>query len=146
MSVPFKKKLSYAWARVTHRDRLYSHVFEDKSSFEKVGERFNFVGGAYNAFQKYTYNVLETHNNWLIAKPIKGEKDAFRIYNCSYTKYSSDYKKNYSETSLPGVYNREAALEYIKTQEKTWLDSKKLPTQKQPFSKKVGSELSALKK
>ena len=90
MSVPLRSKLSYAWTRIAHADRMYSHVFESKFS----------------------------DNMWLMAEPLKGGAKHYQMYECIYRKAQGDPRQGellegYYKVIPYGVYNSEQALQTI---------------------------------
>ena len=114
MSVPFRSKLSYAWARATHADRIYSRVFDDDLG----------------------------RSEWVVAQRIgnEAERDTFKMYLCSYGESSDGGQRHYQKFLLHGLYASEEVIQKIKLQEKAMFAYSK-PAREQPFQNLVKTTL-----
>jgi hypothetical protein len=152
MSVRFKDKLSYAWGLVANRGEIYSRVIEE--NFIAGHAYCNRLYGGVFAGPLYTqvvpFDYYANRSEWLVAQPIKGDSDNFRMYLHTYDHITndadtglasriSDFKK-FNKTALSGVYTKDQAISYIKD----W-EAGKLPAQVQPFSKRLASKLASPK-
>jgi hypothetical protein len=137
MSVSLKSRLSYAWARATHKDRIYTHVFEKHLSIPVHGEFSDALIG-------YDRGTL---SQWYKAVPLDSRQaDQFLIFGARYQKNLSGLSigGKYRETQLTGVWTRKQVEECFKKWE---ADQIKLapegvaPTLKQPFKAYIKTSL-----
>lgn len=127
MSVPFKSKLAYAWERFTHKDRIYSHVIEQRGTAGVIGHPDKHIN---------TKSYL-----WLKATKIEGSSDSFKLDLCQNFLYARpnwepirDDQNWYREFPHSGVYSREQAEKLVKNWEAKTLESENtFPTVQQPF-------------
>ncbi len=136
MTVPFKKKLSYLWERVSHKDRIYSHVFEKDVKAGVTG--------------KPNYYMPAKSQLWLKATKVEGSDSSFKVSLCHYytflnangKKISSD-QNYYEELPCHGlVGNRKKIETFIKDWEAQQLKTKSTsPATKQPFKGFVKNKL-----
>lgn len=112
MSVPFKSKLSYAWARATRKNQIYSHVFKDSVSVPLYSEVLESLRAPYNTqlpissgnFQ--SGSVRASRHQWLEAKPVEGSADQFVVSRCSYQQHGFGgfrwYNRSFKEPGKGG--------------------------------------------
>ena len=136
MSVPLKSKLSYIWARATHKDRIYSHVFEKKVSIPVFAEFSDDIIG----YDRGTVSA------WLKAVPLEGQTNQFLISTASYQRNLSGVSLGgkYKENQSSGVYSSEqvqAMFEKWETEQLKLRDV--LPTPRQPFKSYIRTKLTA---
>jgi hypothetical protein len=137
MSIPFKSKLAYAWARATHKDRLYSHVFEEKVSVPVYVELHDGYGDYTNGdIAGYTDSKI---SRWLKAVPMEGAKSGqFLLIHESF----QSYPHTYTTKQLGGVYTQDQVLGVIKAWEEKQLKAKNmLASRKQPFKAFIKTSL-----
>ncbi len=63
--IPLKNKLAYAWERTTHKDRLYSRVFEQRINAGVIGHADTYIN--------------KKHFFWLKATKIEGPGDFYKV-------------------------------------------------------------------
>jgi hypothetical protein len=147
MSVPFKSTLSCVWARATRKDKampIHSRTFESESREIKYCER---LYGGVMAGPLYTqtvpYNSYTHAQVSLVAKPIAGDADNYRLYVQADMYYSNDAdtglaprlrspRPSRTVTPVNGVYTKTQAVDCIEETEAEWLKQGRLPVQKQP--------------
>lgn len=144
MSVHFKNKLSQAWARIMHKDRLHSLVFESTTSEQKQCTRLYggmFAGPLYT--QTVPYDLYTHQKTWLEAHPIRGDENRYRIYQHLELNYSNNAdtglaprlgnpSPDHASTPIKGVLTKEQVIQFFAEMEEEWLKTSMLPLQKQP--------------
>lgn len=140
MSVPLKSKLSYAWARATRKDRLYSHVFENKISVPVYDE-------LHDGYGDYTTGKIEGYvdskvSQWLKAAPMEGGKS--NQYLITKEEYSP-YPVSHTSSRYSGVYTYDQAQRVIKAWESEQMKAENvLPSRKQPFKAYIKTRLTTV--
>ncbi len=151
MSVPLKIRLGYAWARATHADRIYSHVFEKENNIEKtknIGAHLIESENGPSDYHNVKYTIHAKDTNWLMAMPIDGGDKTYRIYECSTVHFSCDVEfpmSDYMENPIHGVFTHDQVIDYITKAEEKYLKDGKLPSQRQPFKSFIKTNLLAPK-
>ena len=132
--VPFKSKLSYAWARIARENRIYSHVLEQRGTAGVTGlpdERIN------------TKTYL-----WIKATQIQGSPETFKADLCSYYTFAKPNwksvrdQRSYEELPFNGAFTKEEINKLVKAWEAEGLKNRDMtPTTKQPFKAFIKTKL-----
>lgn len=131
LKVPLTAQLSYIWVRATGRDRIYSHLFHEKSVEDVLHDVKDEV-----AYRRYAHNF-----HWAHACPVnKAAPEEDRRYLVSVFNYSCRSTFGLMADGVlerqdyPREHTREEAMQFIARIENGYMGAGYAPTRHQPFA------------
>ncbi len=150
--------LSKVWPGKAHKEdsSIYSHVYEGLNTVTGTCDRvYGGVVAGPMYVEKVSYNSYADFQTWLVAKPVKGDEEKYRIYKHTNVQYSNNADTGLAPRlrspspdklvdPMNGVYSKDQAIVALQQWEKDCEKGQKVQmAQSQPFGDRLVNKVEA---